>query len=267
MALRVFTVCSGIGGIDLGFERAGCEIVGQCEVDPSCQGVLRRHFPKAFLHDDLRTLTPELVADRCGRVDVLCAGTPCQDVSSLRGSRASGLAGERSGLWSFVPPLLRGLRPRYFVFENVAAMLLHRPGRPGFGRVLADLAACGFDAEWRVLQASDFGAPHRRERLIAVAYPTGERPPDGFHGEVAPSRRVHEDWARLRPVEGRPVHAHLAAVDRRAVEEGAEPILLPIPDGVPEWMDAEWRAYGNAVVPDLAEWVAGCIVADAERGG
>jgi hypothetical protein len=81
-----------------------------------------------------------------------------------------GIGGERSGLWSEMFRLTRELRPRYLLVENVAALVTR-----GLDVVLADLASIGFDAEWDCLRASDFGAPHRRERIWLVAYPGSAR--------------------------------------------------------------------------------------------
>lgn len=103
-------------------------------------------------------------------VDILSGGFPCQDISNA-GKRA-GIDGERSGLWSEYARIICELRPRYVVVENVAALL----GR-GMERVLGDLAACGYDAEWQSIRASDVGAPHRRERIWILAYPTHGRNP------------------------------------------------------------------------------------------
>ena len=125
---------SGIGGFDLGFQRAGIETLWQVEIDGYCRRVLARHFPGAERYEDVRS---------CGvrnlrAVDVISGGFPCQDISN--GKRA-GIDGERSGPWSEYARIIRELRPRYVVVENVAALL----GR-GMERVLGDLAACGYDA-------------------------------------------------------------------------------------------------------------------------
>jgi site-specific DNA-cytosine methylase len=163
-ALRHGSLFTGIGGFDLGFERAGIKTVWQVEIDGYCRKVLARHFPDAERFGDIR----ECGARNLGRVDVLSGGFPCQDISNA-GKRA-GIDGERSGLWSEYARIIRELRPRYVVVENVAALL----GR-GMERVLGDLAACGYDAEWQSIRASDVGAPHRRERIWIVAYPFGGR--------------------------------------------------------------------------------------------
>src|SRR5215469_9902428 len=101
-------------------------------------------------------------------IRIITGGFPCQDISNA-GKRA-GITGERSGLWSEMYRLICDIRPQYIIVENVSALL----GR-GLSRVLADLAACGYDAEWQVLSAEAFGAPHLRERVFIVGYPMCQR--------------------------------------------------------------------------------------------
>ena len=157
--MRHGSLFSGIGGFDLGFERAGIETVWQVELDEYCRRVLAQHFPRAQRFSDIR----ECGAQNLPAVDIISGGFPCQDISNA-GKRV-GIDGERSGLWSEYARIIRELRPRYVVVENVAALL----GR-GMERVLGDLAAVGYDAEWQSIRASDVGAPHRRERIWIVAY-------------------------------------------------------------------------------------------------
>lgn len=148
---------SGIGGFDLGFERAGIKTVWQVEIDPFCRRVLERHFPDARRYHNIKRVTrPEYV-------DIISGGFPCQDISSA--GRMRGIDGERSGLWSEMWRIIRIVRPRYVVVENVAALL-----NRGIERVVGNLAACGYDAEWDCLPAIAFGAPHRRDRIFLVAY-------------------------------------------------------------------------------------------------
>ena len=169
---------AGIGGFDLGFQRAGIKTVWQVEIDAYCRAVLASHFPDAQRFDDVRTVG----GHNLPRVDILSGGFPCQDISNA-GKRA-GIDGERSGLWSEYARIIRELRPRYVVVENVAALL----GR-GMGRVLGDLAACGYDAEWQSIRASDVGAPHRRERIWIVAYPNGREPGGRIFAQWEQDRR------------------------------------------------------------------------------
>lgn len=165
--LKMLSLFAGIGGMDLAAQWAGIETVAFCEIEPFCQKVLRKNFgADIVIFDDVRKLTAESLRERgVRRVDIICGGFPCQDVSSA-GKRA-GIEGERSGLWSEYFRIICELRPRYIVIENVTGLLDR-----GIGRVLRDLAARGFDAEWQVLSACAVGAPHARERVFIVAYPS-----------------------------------------------------------------------------------------------
>jgi DNA (cytosine-5)-methyltransferase 1 len=162
--LNVGSLFAGIGGFDLGLERAGMHTVWQVEQEPFRRAVLARQFPDAQRFKDVR----DVGAHNLEWVDVICGGFPCQDLS-LAG-KGAGIDGARSGLWSEYARIVGELRPRYVIVENVPALL----GR-GMGRVLGDLAALGYDAEWDCLPASAFGAPHRRDRLWIVAYSTSAR--------------------------------------------------------------------------------------------
>ncbi len=166
MSPRIGSLFSGIGGLDLGVEAAtGGATVWQVEADAWCRGVLARHWPDARRYDDARTAGTEGV--ELEPVDIIAGGFPCQDVS-VAGKRAGITGGERSGLWREFARIVRVVRPRFVLVENVAGLLSME-----FGHVLGDLAALGFDAEWGVFRASDAGAPHRRERVfvLAVAHP------------------------------------------------------------------------------------------------
>lgn len=104
--MRLASFFAGIGGFDLGFERAGAEVVFQCEVDPHCQRVLRRHWPDTPLHDDILTLNAGDIPD----ADIWSAGWPCQDVSNGNVQRR-GLSCERSGLFYAFVDLVRESKP------------------------------------------------------------------------------------------------------------------------------------------------------------
>jgi DNA (cytosine-5)-methyltransferase 1 len=164
-ALNVLGLFAGIGGIELGLERSGMNVVGLVERDPWCRQVLAHHWPAAAIHDDVVT-TPTWWADR-EPVDVVAGGFPCQPFS--QGGLQRGMEDER-WMWPAMADVIRTVRPRYVVVENVAALV--RDGW-AWGAVLADLHTLGFDAEWSTLSANQFGAPHIRERVYLVAYPTG----------------------------------------------------------------------------------------------
>src|SRR6185503_10467180 len=121
---------AGIGGFDLGFTRAGFDVSWQVEIDPWCRKVLAKHFPDAERFEDVRTVGRHNLRP----VDVICGGFPCQDISVA--GRKAGITGDRSGLWSEQFRVIRELRPKVALIENVAALV-------GFGleRVLSDLAS------------------------------------------------------------------------------------------------------------------------------
>ena len=157
--MRVGSLFSGIGGFDLGLERAGGEIVWQCEIERGARRVLAQHWPGVTCFGDVRGVDD--VAD----VDVLVGGFPCQDVS-LAGNRA-GLAGERSGLFHQFIRLAGAITPRWLVIENVTGLLSSQRGRD-MGTVLGCLADCGYGWAYRVLNAQYFGVAQRRRRVFIV---------------------------------------------------------------------------------------------------
>jgi DNA (cytosine-5)-methyltransferase 1 len=160
--VRVLDLFSGIGGFSLGLERAGMRTVAFCEIDPYCRAVLRKHWPDVPCFSDVR----DLHAYDVGPVDVICGGFPCQDISHA--GRQAGLAGERSGLWSEYRRLIEECRPSWVVIENVSALRSN-----GLDQVLGEISALGYDAEWHCIPAAAVGAPHRRDRIWIVAYPSG----------------------------------------------------------------------------------------------
>lgn len=225
---------SGVGGMDLGLERAGMVCKWQVEIDEYARRVLAKHWPSVPKFRDVR----ECGQHNLGPVDLICGGFPCQDVSHA-GPRI-GIDGERSGLWSEFARIVGELRPRLVLVENVSGL-----ADRGLGRVLGDLAGLRFDAEWFVLSACAFGAPHPRERMFIVAYPEGERP-----GQL---RRL-QCSAESTP-------------QRDVCWQEAEPPVERVVDGVPNRLD-RLRGLGNAVVPQVAQWIGERIlkaIADYER--
>ena len=161
--MNVVSLFTGVGGFDLGLERAGHRIVAQCEADGNARKVLRRHWPDIPVYDDVCTYDPTEFAD------LICGGFPCQDLS-VAGKRA-GLAGERSGLFfeaARISDLVLG-DGGWVLIENVPGLLSSNGGRD-FAVVLATLADLGFhDLAWRVLDSRFFGVPQRRRRVFILA--------------------------------------------------------------------------------------------------
>ena len=171
--MRFGSLFAGIGGFDIGLERAGMVCEWQVEIDAYAQAVLKKHWPNVRRHADVRTFPPK---EGEWGVDVICGGFPCQDISVA--GKGAGLAGARSGLWYEFARIIGELRPRFVIVENVAALLTR-----GIGTVLGDLSALGYDAEWHVIPASAVGAPHRRERVWII----GIRCRDGVEADASRS--------------------------------------------------------------------------------
>lgn len=172
--MKVGSLFTGIGGFDLGLERAGVEVAWQCEIDPHARAVLAKHWPGVPCYDDVRGITAGAVAP----VDLICGGFPCQDVS-VAGRRA-GLAGERSGLWFEFHRVLAELKPPWVVIENVPGLLSSNGGRD-MGTVLGGLGDLGYRWAYGVLDAQWFGVAQRRRRVFVVGH-LG----DGRAAEVLP---------------------------------------------------------------------------------
>jgi DNA (cytosine-5)-methyltransferase 1 len=174
-AMTFGSLFAGIGGFDLGLERAGMVCKWQVEIDPWCRKVLTKHWPHVPKYEDVR----EVGAHNLERVDLLCGGFPCQDASlgQTQWGKRTGIDGSRTGLWREIARLADEIRPRVLLLENVPGLL-----SAGFGRVLGDVAALGFNAEWRCIPASKAGFPHRRDRLWIVAYAGGERLSGHYEG-------------------------------------------------------------------------------------
>lgn len=229
---------AGIGGFDLGFERAGMTCKWQVEIDDYATRVLEERHHESAKYRDVRSFPP--VGD--WSVDAICGGFPCQDVSNA--GPKIGLAGQRSGLWSEMLRIVCDLRPRYVVVENVSALLIR-----GMGTVLGDLARCGFDAVWEVLSACAFGASHMRRRVFIMAYSNRQ------HGwERIRDTLAQQDWS-LQAIDGSP---RARASWQARLANPSE--LYRGADGVP-FRSERNHAIGNAVCPPVAEWIGRRLMA------
>ena len=165
MELKLLDLFSGIGGFSYAAERivGGYKTTQFVEIDPYCQKVLRKNFPNTPIHDDIRTFTAKQ-----GQFDVFTIGFPCQDLSVAGRQKGIG-EGTRSGLFYESIRLLREVRPRFALFENVRNLLSHEKGET-FQEVLFQIAKSGYHAEWSIISAKDMGACHLRKRLWIIAY-------------------------------------------------------------------------------------------------
>ena len=237
MTLTVGSLFSGIGGLDLGLERAGMNVIWQSEIDPYCNKVLKKHWPEVTNHGNIKDIDWGTVQ----RPDIICGGYPCQPFST---------AGKRKGtddprhLWPWVRDAISALRPKYAILENVR-------GHVSMGglQVIGELAEIGYDAEWEIVSAASQGAPHVRERLFILAYP--QRQWNGQHRQSTDVTDVGKFWR---------------TDDRR--EKGNErgewwshqPNLGRVVYGVPNRVD-KLRGLGNAVVPQVAEYIGRLVMA------
>ena len=305
--MRVLDLFSGIGGFSLGLERAGMHTVAFCECDPYCCAVLAKHWPDVPIFTDVRELSAETLgitkgngrgAGRAGgsdptsarqqqperalQIDVICGGFPCQDISVA--GKGAGIDGKRSGLWSEYARIISQVRPSFAIVENVSALL----GR-GVGKVLGDLAALGFDAEWHCIPASAVGAPHRRDRVWIVAYANGserrsvsgacerlERQhglpqwAEGSGGLEPSSQDVADTHGNHQQRRGGTLQMGWLRIAREIANYGdagrtqwaAEPDVGRVAHGIPARVD-RLRALGNAVVPQIAEIIGRAIMASA----
>jgi DNA (cytosine-5)-methyltransferase 1 len=285
--MRFVSLFSGIGGLELGLERAGMECVAQVENDPWCTAVLEKHWPSVPRWQDIHDLDPEELPDH----DLIAGGFPCQPVSLAGGRLAQD---DPRWLWPEFFRVVRLVRPRYILVENVPGL-----ASGGMGDVLGDLAAVRYDTEWTSIPAAAVGAPHLRWRIFVVAYPRGAG--SGGQRRVAFDSRI-EAWrpgetrrALVRPKDGstRADRAWEGGEDvadaanpdgrenstREATKQGdgfvfgggvgrkvagrdwwaVEPDVGRVAHGVPRRVD-RLRGLGNAVVPQVAELVGRMIL-------
>jgi DNA (cytosine-5)-methyltransferase 1 len=281
---------SGIGGLDLAAEWAGFKTVAFVERDPYCQRVLAKRWPGVPIIEDVRlvanassrgregvsqpderALESEQQASRRGDalglaadIRIVSGGFPCQP-HSVAGKRQA--SADDRDLWPEVARVLREIRPRWFVGENVRGLLHSESGR-FFGGILGDLADLGYSVGWGVWGASDVGALHQRERVFIVAYSGDDRLGEPLQPERQRGRELTADIggdgairsvAHAERERGRRGHAEREDAEDAWESSGreehghwlVEPDVGRVAHGVPARVD-RLRALGNAVVPQQA---------------
>ena len=163
MTLKLLDTFAGIGGFSYAAEKlvGGFKTVQFIEIDPYCQQVLNKNFPNIPIHDDITTYRAEPHS-----ADIITGGFPCQDLSQA-GRRKGITETSRSGLWFQLIRTIRMVRPKYFILENVSAILAN-----GLDIVLRDIYEAGYDAEWCCIPSSFVGACHQRDRLWLIGFPS-----------------------------------------------------------------------------------------------
>lgn len=162
--LNVVGLFAGVGGLELGFSRAGHRTSALCELDPAARVVLGRRFPDVRLHDDVRTFR---LPDKVG---ALTAGFPCTDLSQA--GRTAGIQGEASGLIAGVLDAIerkrKSRRPAWLVLENVPFLLRLDRGA-GIEFLTERISGLGYRWAYRIVDTRSFGIPQRRRRVLLVA--------------------------------------------------------------------------------------------------
>lgn len=293
---KVASFFAGIGGFDLGCERAGMEVVFQCEINTFCHKVLKKHWPNIPLQKDIKTLN----ADEIPYANIWCGGFPCQDVSLANQGKRKGLKGERSGLFYTYAELVKAKKPEWLIIENVPGLLNSHDGAD-FRILLQTLDELGYGISWRVFDAKYFGTPQRRRRVYIVA----------SLGDMRSSRVLFDDGANSitsKQSQGKRTnftseartglsrsdifsiqHAsigrkHTAGPQAKGYRNDGETYTLDSrgsadavcsPDvtyriretsGLPGGMDSSrLRAVGNAVAVPIVEWIANRIIEITEE--
>lgn len=171
MTITHGSLFTGVGGVDLGFDKAGITTLWQCEIDKQARSVLAKHWPNATRYTDVAAVNGAEVTP----VDIITFGSPCQDLS-VAGKRAGFQDGTRSNLYFEAIRIIKEMRektndqyPRFAVWENVRGALSSNQGADFLAAVeaLADIGAV--DIYWRVVNTCHFGPPQRRVRVFLVA--------------------------------------------------------------------------------------------------
>ena len=237
--MRHIGLFAGIGGFELAARWMGWNTIAWSEWDPFCQKVLSYHFPEAKGYGDIKQADFTQYRGQC---DILTGGFPCQPYS-VAGKRI-GKEDERH-LWPEMLRVIREVRPRWIIGENVRGLLSWNEGVV-FDEVCSDLESEGYEVQAFIIPAASVGAPHRRDRVWIVANASGIN--DGY------------SWNSKNkgiPLEFRGIHSE-------ELQWGNFPNKSPIcggDDGIPRELDGitfpKWRresikAYGNAIVPQVA---------------
>lgn len=237
MTLTHGSLFTGMGGFDTGATAAGFTNIYNCEVNRWCNNYLKKQHPNSKQYADITKI------QTIEKTTVISAGFPCQDISVGKGDKAQGIFGTQSSLFFEAMRIIDIARPEYVLFENSPVLL-----KRGMHYVLTALAQVGYMCEWQCLRASDFGYPHKRERIYIIAYPISQRP---RHLVFRPIQiaELHAPWT--------PTEAYI-----RVSNVGAKPERVP--DTIPAnyvipGFAKHIQALGNAVMPVIAEYLFQCI--------
>lgn len=282
MSVKIGSCFAGIGGFELGLERAipNSRTIWQVEQNKFCQEILKKHWPDATIFEDVRTVG----AHNLEPIDLLCGGFPCQDIS-IAGKKEGIHDSKKSSLFWELHRIISELRPRIICLENVANII-----RLGGTDVVGSLAQIGYDCEWTVIRSgADFGAPHERKRWFCVAYPNSIRSTQasdwrltqktGKKSKVFPrgsqnaanthSTHSQREWlpSRIQKKDS-DFSSNLQTRSHWSEPCQIEPTICRVDDGISSRLDRHYitkinqrlKALGNAIVPQASEWIGHQIV-------
>jgi len=220
--LTVGSCFSGIGGLDLGLEWAGMEIIWQCEIDEYASAVLQKHWPHVPNVGDIKVVDPASLPP----VDLVCGGYPCQPFSTASAGRRRGKKDDRY-LWPEMLRVIQGVRPSWVLCENVVGIV-----KLALPTVVSDLEGAGYEvAEPLEIPACSLGLDHRRSRIWILAHA--------------------DDKGELR----RAIDAKVAIMQRDCGDDRREGEAHGVSKGMVD------KAIGNAISPLVAYEIGHAIMA------
>jgi DNA (cytosine-5)-methyltransferase 1 len=238
--MKMLSLFSGIGGIDLAAQWAGVEVIAFCEREPFCQKVLKKHWPDVPIFDDVKTLNKQALEEKgvdVGTIELISGGFPCQPFS---------IAGKRKGkkddrdLWPEMFRIIEEIRPTWIVGENVANFV-----HMELDRTLFDLESIGYKGRAFVFPSSAIGTIHKRERTFIIAHSNSKHAyaskVETKHSEKD-CRKEQKEWEQFFYINHGGNEIEFRQEDQS--------FLCRMDDGVPQELDGcRLRGLGNAVVP------------------
>ena len=259
--MRHLDLFTGIGGFALAAQNVwekDYEPVAFCEIDKFCQKVLGKHWPNVEIINDVKDDRIKQFRD----IDLLTAGVPCQPASVAGKKR--GTSDER-WLWPETLDVIRAVRPRWALLENVSGLFSLEDGK-AFNGILSELVEIGYDCWWEVIPACAIGAPHRRDRIWIIAYARSKEPNGlsskwkqeilsvgGSGQDVADSQNANGGRAdrTQNKRRGNQKIRRCSIKSRRFQYWSVEPNVGRVANGIPNRVD-RLKALGNAIVPQVA---------------
>lgn len=237
MEITQGSLFTGRGGFEAAAEDLGINTIWNCEINPWLRGKLKKLYPNSYQYGNVKYVknaTPP---------HIITAGFPCQDIS-VANPNAKGIHDSKSGLWFETARIIGECQPPYVILENSSQLLTR-----GFEYVLSELSKFGYDVEWNCLRACDFGYPHQRKRVYVIAYPRSNRPQQVVFRPIE-TVSLSRSWT--------PTPAYIRVSNERA--KAFRDFTTIQRHHVVQNFGRELHAYGNAVMPVIAEYLFQCIL-------